>query len=96
MRGINSSVYFEIIETWRINFQHALKGLEISLCKNVNSVESSMENHYIMFYISKFVKNFHHNELQIKIKLNSWHYSSEEPRPTEAVATIWQYRGPCG
>ena len=31
-----------------------------------------------------------------KFKLNPWHYSSEEPRPTEAVATIWQYGGPCG
>ena len=27
---------------------------------------------------------------------NSWHYSSEEPRPTEAVAAIWQYRTPFG
>ena len=25
-----------------------------------------------------------------------WRYSSEEPRPTEAVAARWQYRGPCG
>ena len=23
-------------------------------------------------------------------------YSSEEPRPNEAVAARWQYRGPCG
>ena len=30
------------------------------------------------------------------IKLNLWCYSSEEPRPTEAVAARWQYRGPCG
>ena len=28
--------------------------------------------------------------------LNPWRYSSEEPRPTEAVAARWQYRGPCG
>ena len=28
--------------------------------------------------------------------LNPWHYSPEEPRPTEEVATRWQYRGPCG
>ena len=26
-------------------------------------------------------------------KLNPWYYSSEETRPTEAVAAIWQYRG---
>ena len=32
----------------------------------------------------------------IKIKLNLWHYSSEEPRPTEAAAARWQYREPCG
>ena len=32
----------------------------------------------------------------IIIKLNPWHYSSEEPRPTEVVAARWQYRGPCG
>ena len=31
----------------------------------------------------------------LKLKLNPWRYSSEEPRPTEAVAAIWQYRGPC-
>ena len=30
------------------------------------------------------------------IKLNPWHYSPEEPRPTEAVSARWQYRGPCG
>ena len=29
----------------------------------------------------------------IKLKLNPWHYSSEEPRLTEAVAARWQYRG---
>ena len=29
-------------------------------------------------------------------KINPWRYSSEEPRPTEAVAARWQYRGPCG
>ena len=28
--------------------------------------------------------------------LNPWHYSSEEPRTTEAVAARWHYRGPCG
>ena len=32
----------------------------------------------------------------IEFKFNPWHYSSEEPRPTEAVAARWQYRGPCG
>ena len=30
------------------------------------------------------------------LKLNPWRYSSGEPRPTEAVAAIRQYRGPCG
>ena len=30
------------------------------------------------------------------IKLNPWRYSSEEPRPTEAVAARRQYRGLCG
>ena len=29
----------------------------------------------------------------IIIKLNPWRYSPEEPRPTEAVAARWQYRG---
>ena len=32
----------------------------------------------------------------LKIKLNPWRYSSEEPRVTEAVAAKWQYMGPCG
>ena len=27
----------------------------------------------------------------LKLKLNPWHYSSEEPRPTEVVAARWQY-----
>ena len=27
------------------------------------------------------------------MKLNPWRYSSEEPRPTEAVAARWQFRG---
>ena len=34
--------------------------------------------------------------IRIKLKLNPWHYSSEEPRPTEVFAAKWQYRGPCG
>ena len=33
--------------------------------------------------------------MEPEIKLNPWRYSSEEPRPTEAVAARWQYRGPC-
>ena len=47
--------------------------------------------------------NFHinYNNLMIfvlcilyhKLKLNPWCYSSEEPRPTEAVAARWQYMG---
>ena len=28
------------------------------------------------------------------LNLNPWHYSPEEPRPTEAVAARRQYRGP--
>ena len=31
-----------------------------------------------------------------KLKLNPWHYNSEEPRTTEAVAARWQYTEPCG
>ena len=32
----------------------------------------------------------------LKLKLNPWRCSSEEPRPAEVVAARWQYRGRCG
>ena len=35
-------------------------------------------------------------DLVVKIKLNPWCYSPEEPRPTEVVAARWQYSRPCG
>ena len=34
--------------------------------------------------------------MMIIIIINPWRYRSGEPRPTEAVAATWQYRGPCG
>ena len=38
-----------------------------------------------------------HEDHYLKINLlNPWRYSPKEPRPTEAVAARWQYRGPCG
>ena len=63
----------------------------------------------MQFYFQALCRSFHGIALQaskvpeyhlaiiiiIIIHKNPWRYSPEQPRPTEVVASIWQYRGPC-